>query len=79
MKPRTFKAARVWVPRLFVLTLSMALVGCDSNPGGPSAPPKPSSSSESVTDTSAAPKGTAPTPLKKRGVRPAAPPVAGVE
>jgi hypothetical protein len=79
MKALRFKTVRVWIRCLFVTTLSLALAGCDSNPGGPSAPPKPSGSSEAVTDTSAAPKGTASAKTKKRGVRVATPPVARVE
>jgi hypothetical protein len=78
MSPLNSRPARLWVRRLVAAALSSALLGCDANPGGPSAPSRPSSASDANADPSAAPQGGAVAKSGKRGLKPAAPPVVGV-
>lgn len=67
MGPRTFKATRTWLAGLVVSSMTMASLGCDSNPGGPTAP-SPSSSDSAASD---APKSltTAEAATKGKGSR----------
>ena len=48
MSPVTSRARCKWATKLVVAAVTLALVGCDSNPGGPWAPFKSSSGPEAA-------------------------------
>jgi len=48
MSPVTSRAWCKWATKLVAAAVTLALVGCDSNPGGPAAPSKSSSEPEAA-------------------------------
>ena len=48
MSPVTSRARCKWATKLVAAAVTLALVGCDSNPGGPAAPSKSSSGPEAA-------------------------------
>lgn len=50
MNPVTSRARYKWATRLVASAVTLALVGCDSNSGGPAAPPKSWSEPEAASD-----------------------------
>ena len=48
MSPVTSRARCKWATKLLAAAVTLGLVGCDSNPGGPAAPSKSSSQPEAA-------------------------------
>ncbi len=48
MSPMTSRARCKWATKLLAAAVTLGLVGCDSNPGGPAAPSKSSSEPEAA-------------------------------
>ena len=50
MSPVTSRARWKWATKLLAAAVTLGLVGCDSNPGGPAAPSKSSSEPVAASD-----------------------------